>query len=97
MSTSVYIIVYVKPDKVDEMLTFLKELFPETRTKAGCQLIELTQDQEDPSHFVVFEKWDSRQHHEAYVQELIETGKRAQVNAMLAKPLRVFYCDPVEA
>ena len=97
MAISVYVVAKTNPDQSEAFHEFLKELLPETRTKEGCQHVELTQNQDDPTHFVVFEKWDSREHHERYVRDLMKSGTRDRVYHMLASELAVYYCDVVEA
>jgi quinol monooxygenase YgiN len=41
---------------------------PKTRTQTGCELIELTQNQNDATHFVILQRWASRQDHANHMQ-----------------------------
>ena len=50
-----------KADKIDLVRTELEKLIDITRSEAGCQQYDLHQDNDDPTHFMFYENWDSRE------------------------------------
>ena len=50
-----------KADKIDLVKAELQELIDITRAEEGCSQYDLHQDNEDPSHFLFFEIWESRE------------------------------------
>ena len=97
MSATILLELQVKPKAVDEMISFLKEILPDTRVYEGCQGIEVQQNQEDSSNLVMVEKWDSRQHYEKYLGWRTETGVMDKIGSMLSQPPSIRYYDLVEA
>lgn len=49
-----------KPDKLDFVKSELEKLAPPTRKESGCVQYDLHQDNDDPTRFLYFENWDSR-------------------------------------
>jgi len=49
-----------KADKIDLVKAELKKLIDITRAEAGCLQYDLHQDNEDPTLFLFFETWESR-------------------------------------
>ncbi|WP_019870715.1 putative quinol monooxygenase [Salinispora oceanensis] len=52
--------IHAKPDQVDLVKSELKKLIPTTRAEKGCINYDLHQDNTDPTHFVFYENWESR-------------------------------------
>lgn len=50
-----------KPDSVDLVKVELEKLIPITRAEEGCLQYDLHQDNEDPTHFIFYENWTSRE------------------------------------
>ena len=97
MSATILLELQVKPEAVDEMISFLKEILPDTRVYEGCQGIDVQQNQEDSSNLVMVEKWDSRHHYEKYLGWRTETGVIDKLGSMLSQPPSIRYYDLVEA
>lgn len=51
----------VHPDKIDLVKAELEKLVPITRAEDGCIQYDLHQDNEDPSFFLFYENWESRE------------------------------------
>ena len=49
-----------KADKIDLVKSQLENLIDTTRGEEGCVQYDLHQDNEHPTHFLVFENWESR-------------------------------------
>lgn len=54
-------------DKVDEVLTNLLTLVEPTRNEKGCIDYILYQDNEDPSIFIFYENWESKEDLDAHM------------------------------
>ena len=48
-------------DKIDLVKTELEKLIDITRAEEGCLNYDLHQDNEDPTHFMFYENWESRE------------------------------------
>ncbi|MEM6899008.1 MAG: putative quinol monooxygenase [Pseudomonadota bacterium] len=53
--------VKVKPEHVDFVKEELLKLIPITRKEAGCIQYDLHQDNDDPTFFLFYENWESRE------------------------------------
>ena len=67
MATAVTIDLSIVPARVTEFLAFIKEIAPDTRAYAGCQLFDIWADQDKPGRVLFYELWDSRNHQEKYL------------------------------
>jgi quinol monooxygenase YgiN len=52
--------IYANPDKIDLVQGELEKLVAITRAEEGCIQYDLHQDNENPTHFMFFENWESR-------------------------------------
>ena len=50
-----------KSDKIDLVKVGLEKLIDITRSEEGCLQYDLHQDNENPSHFMFYENWESRE------------------------------------
>ena len=48
------------PDKIDSVIAELLKLIETTRAEEGCINYDLHQDNENPTHFMFYENWESR-------------------------------------
>jgi len=53
--------IHATPDKVDLVKSELEKLVPITRAEEGCLQYDLHQDNENPTHFLFYENWASRE------------------------------------
>ena len=93
MSVAVTIDLSVDPTKLTEFLAFIKQIAPDTRAYAGCQLFDIWTDQNKPGHVLFYELWDSRAHQEKYMAWRAETGLIDKLGPFLAGPPVVSYFD----
>jgi quinol monooxygenase YgiN len=54
-------VIMVDPTKVDAIKLLFKLLIAETLSEAGCVQYDLHQDNQDPSRFLFFETWATRE------------------------------------
>ncbi|MBK6660642.1 MAG: antibiotic biosynthesis monooxygenase [Proteobacteria bacterium] len=66
MTCLVHIEFRAKPETVDTLLGWLRQILPDTRCREGCVSVSVTRNQDDPNNFAFVELWDSRQHYERY-------------------------------
>ena len=97
MSTVVLLEIQVRPEAVDEMKSFLKDILPDTRSYEGCQGIDVYDNLDDAENIVVYERWDSRPHYEKYLAWRTETGVVDQLGAMLVAPPSIRYFERLDA
>ena len=83
---------HFRPEAVEGVLEFLKEILPDTRSYAGFVSIDVVQDQEDPGHILLVEQWDSSDHHTAYVAWRAETGVLDSLGDSLMAAPAFTYC-----
>ncbi|WP_419902920.1 putative quinol monooxygenase [Kiloniella sp.] len=53
--------IHAKSDKIELVQTELTKLIEITRAEQGCIQYDLHQDNQNPAHFMFFEKWQSRE------------------------------------
>ncbi|MCF7551035.1 antibiotic biosynthesis monooxygenase family protein [Pseudonocardia sp. WMMC193] len=56
----------LRPDDLEASLATLREILVDTRAFPGCAGVEVLVDTTDPTHVVVFERWDSDEADAAY-------------------------------
>ena len=74
MSITVILELHVKPDLTEQVKAGFKDLLPDTRTFAGCEGIQVLQNQEQPDMLLVLEQWASREHFDAYLKWRTDRG-----------------------
>jgi quinol monooxygenase YgiN len=53
--------IHAHPDQVERVKAELLKLIPITRAEEGCLQYDLHQNDEDPTHFLFYENWTSRE------------------------------------
>jgi quinol monooxygenase YgiN len=72
-----------KPEAVEELREFLQSIMPGIKASPGCASVQLYQSPDDPTKFMMIEVWDSKESHQASVQE-IPAELIARVRQLLA-------------
>ena len=72
-----------KQDSIEGIRSFLREILPDTRGHDGCVSLNITQNQDDPTVFVVVEQWDARAKYEAYLQWRVDSGVMDKLTDMM--------------
>jgi|LNFM01.1.fsa_nt_gb quinol monooxygenase YgiN len=86
MTTIVILDIPATADTRDQVLATLQEALPTTRAFDGCEGLELLVNQDDRANIVVYERWASRGHYDAYRAFRAETGFSARFRAMFPQP-----------
>ncbi len=97
MAIAVLLEVQIKPDSVDEMKAYFKEILPDTRAYDGCLGIDVYGNMDDGANLVLYERWETRPHYEKYLAWRAETGAVDKLGSMLAGPPSIRYFDTVDA
>ncbi|MEW5703536.1 MAG: antibiotic biosynthesis monooxygenase [Pseudomonadota bacterium] len=78
--------------KAEEYKAAIKSILPETAAFKGAQKIVMLVDKDQPADVVVYEEWDSREHHQKYLAWRKERGDLDKVFGMLrADPSIKYY------
>ncbi|WP_291985320.1 putative quinol monooxygenase [Candidatus Accumulibacter sp. ACC007] len=59
--------IHANPDRIDLVKAELEKLLPITRAEQGCLQYDLHRDNDHPTHFMVFENWESRELWQAHM------------------------------
>jgi quinol monooxygenase YgiN len=86
VTTIVILDIPATPATRDKVLATLEDALVETRAFDGCAGIELLVNQDQPSNFVVYERWASRAHYERYLEFRQASGFSASFRAMFPDP-----------
>lgn len=98
MATTVVILdMHVKPEAVDGVKASLKEILPDTRAYDGCQGLDVYEDLDETGHLVFYERWDSKEHYQRYLNWRTETGAMEQLGKALQGSPSIKYFDRVDA
>jgi quinol monooxygenase YgiN len=89
--------IQVKPEAVNDVKSMLKAILPDTRAYAGCQGIDIYGNLDDGGNLVFYERWESRDHYQKYLNWRTETGALAKLGAMLSGPPKIRYYERVDA
>ncbi len=71
----------------------LKSALVDTRAFDGCESIEVYVDADEPDKVILWEKFATRAHHEAYLAWRVETGLLDMLAPILAEDLKITYLD----
>ena len=76
------------------LLPVLLEALADTRAFEGCESIETYVDQDNPDLILLWEKWDKRESHAAYIEWRIESGMLDDLAPILEIPLNFNHLSP---
>lgn len=97
MSVLVIVDFLFKPEGVDPFMETVKERLPFARTYEGCQEIDLFRDEDDPNHFVLVERWESRPHYDKYRAWAMAQPGTEQLVQALQRDMTTMYLEKTEA
>ena len=76
----------IKEESTEEFKKYLKEILPDTRSFEGCQGVQLYENKESPTKFIIHAKWISEEAQKKYIAWRMETGSLEKLTAMLSGP-----------
>jgi quinol monooxygenase YgiN len=62
--------VQAKAELTEKLRDFLMSIMPGIKSSEGCESVELYQGQDNPSKFIMIERWDSVESHQASVKNI---------------------------
>ena len=93
MSQTIHALFPCNEGKGAELLGILKEALVDTRAFEGCISIESFTSADAPDDVVLWEKFETRAHHEAYLSWRVETGMLDMLAPVLRSGLEVTYLE----
>lgn len=96
MGCYVTVEITAKKGTAPAMLEAMREALPVTRSRDGCQSLELMVNQDEPENMVVLMRWQSRKHYDTYLAWRRETGVVEQFAAATEGGLSIRFFDVVD-
>lgn len=93
MSVDIIFEFNVAPENVENLKSFFRDKLPVTRKYDGCISLNVLQNQENPTSFVIEETWESREHFEKYLGWRQETGVLGEFVGLHTEPFACRYFD----
>lgn len=81
----------IQPELAEEFQEFIQIAARDTRQFKGCLHFSILIDEEDPSHVVFYEIWETKEDHEAYRAWRNENNFGAEISPFLAAGLNSHY------
>lgn len=94
MAITVLLELHFKPESVAAAREVLGRALQDTRKFDGALAIDVIVDEEDEAHWIVYERWDSIEHDEAYRSFRAGEGQIVDLPPLLAAPpVKTRYLD----
>lgn len=94
MAITVLLEFTLKPESVAEARELMGRELQTTRGFEGNLVTDVIVDEDDPAHWVIYERWESVEHDEAYRAFRAGEGKIAGLPPLLAAPpVKIRYLD----
>lgn len=92
-----YLIAVITPraDRIDEARSAFADLVRATLAEPGCELYDLVVNPDDPTTWLMLEKWTSREAWDAHMRTEHVIAHNATADAFLAAPAELRFYDPV--
>ena len=90
MSTSVIAVFKAKDETFEKLKEAFKGALPETKSYNGCQQLGACSD-EDGKYVILYEVWDSVDHHKKYMKWRDDTGVLKAVGEMCGEAPDIAY------
>ena len=82
-----------KPGTGNDLVETFRAILPDTRSKDGCESVDVTVGMDNADHVLLVERWASREQYEAYLGWRQERGDIDTLVAALAEPPSIRYFD----
>ncbi len=97
MTTAVILEMQAKPECIEEMKAFLKEILPDTRAYDGCQGLDPYENLDTGGNIILYELWDSKENYEKYLAWRKDTGVLDKVGTMVSEPPSIRFFEKIDA
>lgn len=82
---------HVSADKIDDFLPIMTNINEGMASEEGFVEAVVYRDADDPLHFTLVEKWDSRALHEAHYDRIVSSGDWDNILSMLTNTPTLIY------
>lgn len=94
MAVTVLLEINLKPESIAEARELMGRALQTTRAFDGNLATDVIVDEDDPGHWVIYERWESVEHDEAYRTFRAGEGKIEALPGLLAAPpVKTRYLD----
>lgn len=83
-----------RPEQQDDAKALLSEMIAASTKEDGCELMEFVSVEQDPSEWMIFERWSSRPLWEAHAATDRNARDGARLEPMLKEPLSLRFFVP---
>ncbi len=80
-----------------QLVEAFRGILPDTRSKEGCQNVDVTVNLDNPDNLVLVERWATRKNYETYIAWRQERGDLDKLGTMLAEPPSIRYFNLTDA
>lgn len=87
--------IFVKKDKVDELIELFKEMIEPTKKEEGCIQYEMYQDEEDATILIVLEQWESRENFDMHLQSEHFERIVPKMSELMVKETEMNLCNKI--
>ncbi|GAA4725400.1 antibiotic biosynthesis monooxygenase [Nocardioides endophyticus] len=77
---------HFKPEALDDARTVVRRALKETRAFDGNLGVNVLVDRDDRSHWILYERWESQEHNDAYHEFRAGPGVITDLGPLLAGP-----------
>ena len=74
-----------------EFISALNEILVDTRAFEGCLGVDVWTNQKDDDSVWLFERWETREHQEAYLKWRVDTGNTSHLGPFISGNLRFLW------
>ena len=96
MSVTIIVDSKLKPEAAEAFARGMEQTLQETRSHDGCMTVRGFRNQDDPSHIIVIEEWETREKYMDYVKWRQSTGMMERVASIMREPMRPSFYDKLD-
>lgn len=92
-----YLIAVISPraDRIDEARSAFARLVQSTLAEPGCEVYDLVTSPDDPTTWLMLEKWSTREAWEAHMRTSHVIAHNAEAESFLTCPAELRFYDPI--
>jgi quinol monooxygenase YgiN len=85
----------LKPEMAELVKGGMKDSLVDTRGFEGCEEVSIIENQDNPNQVLLLERWDTREHYEAYLKWRTDRGDMDGISGVSTEPLKITYWNTV--
>jgi quinol monooxygenase YgiN len=95
VSVRVILELNLKPEMAEAVKGGMKDTLVDTRAFEGCEGISVIENQDNPTQVLLLERWETREHYEAYLKWRTDRGDMDGIGSVSTEPYKVTYWSTV--